>query len=833
MIHRSNTVLRENLFRSNTDTETTMLRRIRWFLGRLVLVLLLTAFASASASATSGATAPTTSGATEEDPDDEISSSPRFVLVEEHHHVVSHLVRFAREGFLRSHANTTINTNTTFPGGPEKERNPNGAVLIHIDSHADMGLPPGLNHLPAKTLFSNLPPENTEESLELLEHTAINDFLLLLGYMGIVDHIIFVEPPWSFLINHAHHTTVDISIGVVPGEAAYASIRNSPSSIHFSSTTTDNTKTNTNNHLSEDAMSDLEAMMDDDFEPVKIVPHDELLNHCPRESDNCNLRTVKFTTLPYQGAAEAIQKLLEATENKDRDIVLDVDLDGFSTTSPGALSLLQTTIPDYRVLTRIFHTVHGSNICDMEKDYWERLKTSGGGGSSSCENKNLSFVHGPSFQPPSVNDDDVGSLLVDNKIVSDRSRALVEDLHFSYQMDEDAIQALAEVFEHYLPVIDASVYDDNKFNEMMNSFLLQPFFVPELETIGPILDFHFDHLFRTIFKSRHNHRVPKVVNVVRSPFYTPDHHLDVIECEVFDRLLDMFGNNGSKSTASSSILYHSDEVQVDRTKCLHETNKFPPPNRFSIGTNPHIEPDMWENTDRTFSWFYEDDDELFGRDYKFDPIVVDFVNEHKHPLLVKSTKDGQILRVLPGQRLTELEVDHLTKWELFKSAKEEPATATNPNSKQQQPKQPITAPFLTVFFNGKDGAKQSHGSKSGRIPVHHSTPVKMEVQNPSDSGIHVALKTAPYNESKGGGDPETGTETETASLLPGETKTLQTVHGKLWTIHDVSSGGEVDDGFEQQQQPPIIGKVIANATFGEKHSVLLFSDDETSSGNEL
>lgn len=147
------------------------------FFGRLVLVfpfLLIAARALAFA----------TSRAAAEENDNNIST-PRFVLVEEHHHVVSHLVRFAREGFLRSHITR-----------PDQERNFNGAILIHIDSHADMGLTPGLNHLPAKNLFSKLPPERSDEDIELLEHSVINDFLLLLGYIGIVEHIVFVEPSW-------------------------------------------------------------------------------------------------------------------------------------------------------------------------------------------------------------------------------------------------------------------------------------------------------------------------------------------------------------------------------------------------------------------------------------------------------------------------------------------------------------------------------------------------------------------------------------------------------------------------------------------------------------
>jgi hypothetical protein len=568
-------------------------------------------------------------------------------------------------------------------------------------------------------------------------------------------------------------------MGVVPREAAYASIRNSPSTT-FSAA-----------DLSEDAIEDLTNMMADDEEPVEIIPHEELLHRCPKEGDNCNLRTVKFTTLPYQGAAEVIEQLLEVAENKNRDIILDVDLDGFSTTSPGALSLFQTSIPDYNLLTRIFHTVH-EETCDMDENYWEKLKSTGGSSNAedeSCESDEMSFVHGPSFQPPRI--DAVGSSV--REIRSSRSTALVEDLYFYDKLDEDGTQALVDVLDYYLAAIDTTVFDDEKFVDMMDSFLLQPFFVPEPETIEPILDFHFDHLFRTIFAN--HRRVPKVINVVRSPFYTPDHHLDSIECKVFDRLLDMFG----KRSTGSHTLYHFDEVHVDRTNCLHEPNKFPPLNRFNIGANPHIDATAWKVTHQTYSWFFEDDDEIFGREYKFIPIVVDFVNEHNDTLLVK-TMDGKILRLVPGQRLKE-KVNHLSRWELLKTTKEEPVA---------QPNEPTTAPFLTIYFNGKDGANQSYGSISGRIPVHHSTPVKMEVTNPSGSGIRVALKTTPNDGSR---KPATD-----ASLSPGETTSLQTVHGERWTIYDT---------FEKR-----LGEVIANATYGEIHSVLLFSD-EGASGSEL
>ena len=641
-----------------------MIYRIRSVLGRLIIAALLLAATVAASSIPE---------ASSENRSDD-GRSPRFVLVEEHHHVISHLVKFAREGYLRSHIDP-----------PSEERNPNGAIVIHIDSHADMGLTPGLNHLPVASIFDNIPPEHTDEDFDLLEHSAINDFLLLLGYMGIVGHIIFVEPPWSQLFHHAHYTTADITMGVVPGVAAYASVRNSRSTI-FSK-----------EELSENALTALSAMMGDEDEPVEIIPHDELLRHCPEESEHCQLRTVQFTTLPYFGAAEIIRKILDTAENRDRDIVLDVDLDGFSTTSPGAQALFETTIPDHRTLTRIYHTVH-NELCDMDKDYWERLKTRGSGFETEddpydCVSQDLSFVEGPGFRPPV--DDDASSLAY--RILSVRAKRIVSRLYVSKHLDYETSKALAEVFEYYLPAIDASVYDEEKkFVNMIDSFLLQPFFVPESETIDSILDFHFDYLFRTIFADgRH---LPKVINVVRSPFYTPDHHLEFIECETFERLLEMFGNN---STSASSLLYHANEIHVDRTNCLHHENKFPHSNRINTGENPY-ETETWRYTDITYSLFFEDDDPSVGTDYKYDPIFIRFVNEHDHSLLVKKSNDGETVRLFRGDRLIDQEVRHLTRWELFRVA----------TGEQKQPK----ASFLTIVFNAKHGDEQTYGSISGIMP---------------------------------------------------------------------------------------------------------------------
>mmetsp|Transcript_5257 Transcript_5257/g.12233 ORF Transcript_5257/g.12233 Transcript_5257/m.12233 type:complete len:583 (+) Transcript_5257:324-2072(+) len=582
-------------------------------------------------------------------------------------------------------------------------------------------------------------------------------------------------------------------MGIVPpdsngeGGTVYASVRNSRSIM-------------SRQKITREGIFDVKAAMDDDVYSVEIVSHNKLLELCGE------IRTVRFTTLPYQGASEAINGILDDSENEEKDIVLDIDLDGFSTTSPGALSILQTAIHDEEVLTRIFHTVHGDEVCDFDAAYWNRLiemgktKTnnsnpiSNDDNGEACQNYDLSYVHG---EPFTTSIDDDGDFLAD-PIVTDRAKSIVKDLDSYYKMNEEMIVALSRVVEYYLPVIDGHIYDDEKFIEMMDGFLNQPFYVPDQGTVRLVIDYHFGVVFRGIFGDTNSHgglrRVPKVVNIIRSPFYTPDDHLSFIECEVFDRLLEFFGRG------TEPLLYHSDEVDPDRTNCLHQDNLFPPKYRSSIGENPHIETDQWTETHNTYSSFYEDDDVEFGTWYKFDSITVDFVNEHKETLLVMIDK-YTVLRVSPGEQITE-KTNHLSKWEI--SFENDFSATTFKLSKN------------TVFFNGKHGERQTYGSITGWIPIYHLTPVKMEVTNPSDSDIDVELRSIDLYNSE---QQHQGIVT----ISPGEVQTLLTLHGQRWLIRDASTPNKSEH----------LGEFIANATYGKTHSILLFAGDGGTSGNEL
>lgn len=105
---------------------------------------------------------------------------PEYILAEEHHHIVPHLVRMEAEGRLRS-----------------------GAILVHFDSHHDMGLP---------DTFGDDVHDGPHDAL--LRDSAINNFLLGLAYKGTVEHVLFVEPPWSVQCRGMHGQTALITVGV-------------------------------------------------------------------------------------------------------------------------------------------------------------------------------------------------------------------------------------------------------------------------------------------------------------------------------------------------------------------------------------------------------------------------------------------------------------------------------------------------------------------------------------------------------------------------------------------------------------------------------------------
>jgi len=299
-----------------------------------------------------------------------------------------------------------------------------------------------------------------------------------------------------------------------------------------------------------------------------VLEHKDLVKRCGK------IRTIRFTVIPYVGATQTLTDLLDQ-EDPEKDIILDVDLDGFGTTSPGAMAMHEA-IPSYEDLMRIYHTVH--DLCDMDPNYWQQVKANV---EPKC-NYERGLHHGPPFRPD-----------VPNIRISGKTKRRIRSLHHDENMEQDTRDMLEEMLEIYSSSITETL--KGKFTEKMDAFLTQPFHVDE-STIEPIIDY-WHQVFKAVFVGN---RVPTVIHVVRSPFYTPHHHLDSIECKALDALVDSFGPGAG--------VFHSKEVDLNRSGC---GNKFPPKLQHDVGEHEHVEHAPWEHDihDVFYRWDENEDGE--------------------------------------------------------------------------------------------------------------------------------------------------------------------------------------------------------------------------------
>ncbi len=101
------------------------------------------------------------------------SGSPGLSLhvEEDHHHVLHHILR-----------------------GVGAKRIPlSGNAILHLDSHPDLLLPRSLS------------PEATADRRSLLSEVSIENWILPMAYMGVVDRVVWVRPPWSSQIREGEH----------------------------------------------------------------------------------------------------------------------------------------------------------------------------------------------------------------------------------------------------------------------------------------------------------------------------------------------------------------------------------------------------------------------------------------------------------------------------------------------------------------------------------------------------------------------------------------------------------------------------------------------------
>ena len=154
-----------------------------------------------------------------------------------------------------------------------------GNIMIHFDSHPDLLLP------------QNLTDKETQDKYELFERMSIENWILPAAYLGVIDTIIWICPPWSNQIRTGTHR---FKIGK---ETSSGRIRVTSLESYF---------------LSETIVS-----RSDELENLKDV----LLLVYKLEDETRNQQ-------------EDVLKTLKGVMQERTSCILDIDLDFFSTTNP-------------------------------------------------------------------------------------------------------------------------------------------------------------------------------------------------------------------------------------------------------------------------------------------------------------------------------------------------------------------------------------------------------------------------------------------------------------------------------------------------------------------
>lgn len=406
------------------------------------------------------------------------SRSPMVSLLEEHHHVLAYYLRARHAGKL-----------------------PGAATVLHIDSHADMGVP---------NAFLDAFPDNAS-SRALEAHTEINDFLVMGAYMGLMDHIVFVEPPWSNQFRccvYETNATFDFVVGV-----------------------------DDKDHLRVDVVGDTAQKF-----ARERFGHVFWRDGERRTGAADSLRRVR----PFKVTVAALElpdlPSVLADVVGDRPLVLDVDLDAFATVSPGAIATRARFGLTEDQLETLYHLIW--NFPDLGVDYLKRRDVNfrDGSDADSFVQDATRFVEQAGAKPASESRlaFALGNI-VDRRDLKEPRRSLVLD--YAAAIDKSNVGG---------PNKKARPLDARS-QANLEAYVDQPFHVPT--DFEPELDLALNAIWKPVLAALPD---PFMVNVVRSPGYMPDSHLPATECAFFTFLDDVYAAN---------VVHVEDRVHALRTRC--------------------------------------------------------------------------------------------------------------------------------------------------------------------------------------------------------------------------------------------------------------------------
>ncbi|GLH01502.1 Uncharacterized protein GBIM_07639 [Gryllus bimaculatus] len=164
-------------------------------------------------------------------------------------------------------------------------------TLIHLDSHPDMGIPKGM------------PADAVWDKYELFSHLSIENWIIPAAYAGHFSSLVWVKPPWAHQIPQGSYSFF------VGRDRASSDIKVTSTLPYF---------------LSEALWASKE-----DLENAREVTLDVItFGACLSDASEAEVKKAE------QVEAEALADILRRRASENGGLVLDVDLDFFSTLNP-------------------------------------------------------------------------------------------------------------------------------------------------------------------------------------------------------------------------------------------------------------------------------------------------------------------------------------------------------------------------------------------------------------------------------------------------------------------------------------------------------------------
>jgi len=447
---------------------------------------------------------------------EERETGPLLSVTEEHHHVLAYYVRALKEGTLKPFE---------------------GATVLHVDSHADLGVPSAYFGEDGRMLDVR----EAKNSRALEDYAEINDFLLLGAHLGLIDHVVFVEPPWSNQFRccvYRTNQTFEFAVGL------------------------DEEK-----QLKVDVVGETAKQFDRErFGHVFWRNGDRRVAAMQSLAD---VRLFKVTTVAQEHAD--LGAVLRAVVDPKKPLIVDVDLDAFATVSPGAIATKARFQLTDDQLETLYHLVW--NFPPLGVDYLVKKDPGArdragadkfaekarayvaekAGGDKKKNTQKTANLHDEEDDEPPFGSKNGGyesrlatafATILDRRDVTDAKRR--ETI-----LDYAAAVDNSHASQRLRPL-------DPRSHANLEAFLEQPLHVPA--DLGYELDFVLEHTWKPALTGAL--QTPFLISLVRSPGYVPDDRLSLVECRVLDFFSDIY---------NITHLHHEDRVDVRRTDCASAT----------------------------------------------------------------------------------------------------------------------------------------------------------------------------------------------------------------------------------------------------------------------